>query len=51
MYNVRVTGKYVCSVGSDEEESENEKWGRQREGGIEGGVIKPVEGQRHISSG
>lgn len=29
-------------MGSDEEESENEKWGRQREGGIEGGVIKPV---------
>ena len=39
---MRVTGKYICSVGSDEEESENEKWGRQREGGIEGGVIKPV---------
>ena len=43
-FNVRVTGKYICFVRSDEEESENEKWGRQREGGIEGGVIKPVEG-------
>jgi hypothetical protein len=38
-------------VRSDEEENKKNKSRGGRERGIEGGVIKPVEGQRHISSG